>query len=183
MTILFYNADDPYGCFSNFSRHPVKVYGTTWKTSEAAFQAMKFWPHRPDLVKRVWEAPTPAATTRLGRDRSFPLRKDWDSAPPEELRARVPQRCAVDDQVSRQGVSAEPIFARTKDVFMYEICHAKFSNHPELRSTLVGTFPQPLVEDALHDPYWGWGCSRNGQNKLGRILMLVRMQLLKESHG
>ena len=181
MSIKFYSGTDPQtGCFSNFSPHSVHVYGQTWKTSEHPFQAMKYWPHRPDLVKRVWEAPSPSIAARLGRHRGFPLREDWDSSPDEEMLKKVPKMALeIDDQVSRPGVTAEPLFARVKDVVMYEVCLAKFSGNAEIRKTLVDTFPEALIEDAQYDPYWGWGCSHVGENKLGRILMLVRLQLLK----
>jgi len=77
--IKFYSARAEYGCFSNFSRHKVMLDGHTWPTSEHYFQAMKFHPHRPDLVKKVREAKSPGEAAQLGRDRSNPLRKDWES--------------------------------------------------------------------------------------------------------
>ena len=40
--IKFYRPVGPWGCFSNFSPHPVNYAGRDWKTSEHAFQAMKF---------------------------------------------------------------------------------------------------------------------------------------------
>ncbi|MEO1140885.1 MAG: NADAR family protein, partial [Pseudomonadota bacterium] len=39
--IKFYRTGDPYGCFSNFSAHPILIE-TTWPTSEHYFQAQKF---------------------------------------------------------------------------------------------------------------------------------------------
>jgi hypothetical protein len=37
--IWFYRVDEkPYGCFSNFSPHPVLMDGKTWPTSEHYFQ-------------------------------------------------------------------------------------------------------------------------------------------------
>ncbi len=176
--ILFYSAGGPYGCFSNFSRHPVEIYGHLWKTSEAAFQAMKFWPHRPDLVNSVFEAATPAEAARLGRERSLPLRVDWDSTPQGDMVGRIPRIIQPDDKISRPGVEAEPLFARTKDIFMLEVCLAKFQQNTEQERVLLGTSTEPLVEDATHDPYWGWGASHVGENKLGRILMVVRSLLV-----
>lgn len=174
--ILFYGPDEPYGCFSNFSRHPVEIYGRLWKTSEAAFQAMKFWPHRPDLMDLVHEAASPGTAARIGRDRSYPLRQDWELAPKGPMLDRVPQIVQPNDLVSRPGVEAEPLFTRTKDVFMFEVCLAKFQQNAELRKVLLHT-SKPLIENSTHDPYWGWGASHVGENKLGRILMVVRDML------
>ena len=43
MPIKFYRErDEPYGCFSNFSRHSFEMDGTPWQTVEHYFQAMKF---------------------------------------------------------------------------------------------------------------------------------------------
>lgn len=39
---MFYDRDQPYYEFTNFSEHPVKIGKHTFKTSEAAYQAQKF---------------------------------------------------------------------------------------------------------------------------------------------
>jgi predicted NAD-dependent protein-ADP-ribosyltransferase YbiA (DUF1768 family) len=177
--ITFYAPDDPHGHYSNFSRHVVDIYDRVWMTSEHPFQAMKFHPHRPDLMTKVFEAPTPGKSAKIGRDRSLPLRTDWDMRPVENLygdipEGRVPDLPQPDDKVNRAGVKAEPIFARTKDLFMFEVVKAKFTQHDDLRRHLLETGDHALVEDAQFDPYWGWGASKIGENKLGRILMMVR---------
>ena len=41
-SIVFYRVSEPYGEFSNFSPHPIKLKGLTWPTSEHYFQAQKF---------------------------------------------------------------------------------------------------------------------------------------------
>ena len=40
--IKFYSVTDEYGEFSNFARHPIKLSGKVWPTTEHYFQAMKF---------------------------------------------------------------------------------------------------------------------------------------------
>jgi ribA/ribD-fused uncharacterized protein len=40
--IRFYSVGAEYGCFSNFSPHPIRLKGKTWPTSEHFFQAQKF---------------------------------------------------------------------------------------------------------------------------------------------
>lgn len=52
-------------------------------------------------------------------------------------------------------------------------CFSNFSRH----EVLLSTGDRPLIEDARDDPYWGWGSSMVGENKLGRILMAVRGQI------
>jgi predicted NAD-dependent protein-ADP-ribosyltransferase YbiA (DUF1768 family) len=181
--IRFYAPKDPYGFFSNFSRHKVVVFGYTWSTSEHAFQAMKYSPHRPDLVAKVRHAPTPGQAARLGRDRSFPLHPLWEAPIASRLaeskgelvciQDKIP---LVDDNINRMGVIAEPAVHRYKDLVMYKVVFAKFSRE-DLKAELLATGDEVLIEDALHDPYWGWGASHVGENKLGRILMTVRESL------
>ncbi len=86
-TINFYHLGEPYGEFSNFARFPIKLDGKMWPTSEHYFQAMKFLDdaHRSE----VREAKTPAVAARLGRDRSKPLRKDWESVKDNVMRQAV----------------------------------------------------------------------------------------------
>lgn len=174
--ILFYSPKDPYGCFSNFSRHPVTIYGYTADTSEHPFQAMKFFPHRPDLVQAVMKASTPARAAEMGRDRSNPMRPDWDMSVPAD--EHPCPGLMMDDS---RGLA--PVVERVKDKVMWEVVMAKFTQHTNLRATLLGTGEAPLIEDAIHDPYWGWGCSHTGVNRLGKILMGVRQVIREENPG
>lgn len=175
--ITFYAPGDPYGCFSNFSRDPVKIYDRTWMTSEHPFQAMKFHPHRPDLVDWVHKADTPGKAARRGRDTSKPLRGDWNQHPPIEMLIPLHGLPQPDDGIDRRGVQAEKLFARVKDVIMHQVVLAKFTQNPACRDELLSTGDDVIIEAAEADPYWGWGASRVGENKLGRILMVVRGQL------
>ncbi len=144
--IKFYQTAGQYGGFSNFSRHPVKLKGKTWPTSEHYFQAQKFidTPHEEELRKIV----RPSDVAKAGRDRSRPLRRDWESV---------------------------------KDGVMREVVLAKFSQHPELKETLLGTGDAKLIEHTVNDSYWADGGDGSGKNMLGIILMEVRQQLRDES--
>lgn len=75
--ILFYATDKPYGEFSNFSRHSIKLDGLLWPTSEHYFQAQKFvgTPHAEELRQQ----PTPMFAAQMGRRRDLPFRADWDT--------------------------------------------------------------------------------------------------------
>ena len=170
--ILFYSPKEiPYGCFSNFSRHSVLYKGRNWSTSEAAFQAMKFHPHRLDLVEAILKAPKPMEAAALGRDRSYPIRADWDS--PVSNWGGL-EGSSVDD-----GRGPAKAIVLVKDLVMFEVVLAKFTQHSDIKSILLGTGTLALVENAIHDPYWGIGCSGVGVNRLGKVLMLAR-QVIKE---
>jgi N-glycosidase YbiA len=76
MTVYFYTPDQPYGDFSNFSRHGVEMDGLWWPTVEHYFQAQKF----PDLAYRekIRSVSLPKRAAELGRDRKVPIRPDWE---------------------------------------------------------------------------------------------------------
>lgn len=80
-TIRFYRVDDEYGCFSNFSPHPIRMKGEVWPTSEHYFQAQKFAGTEHEEEIRLLKSPMIAA--RMGRDRKRPLRPDWESVKDE----------------------------------------------------------------------------------------------------
>jgi N-glycosidase YbiA len=76
-TINFYSARDEYGCFSNFSRHPIFLDGRRWPTSEHFFQAQKFAGTGREEEIRL--AKTPMEAANLGRSRRHPMRRDWEA--------------------------------------------------------------------------------------------------------
>lgn len=84
MTIYFYKLAEPYGCFSNFSPHPIQLGGVCWQTVEHYYQAQKFvgteW---ESIIQVIDKAPTPAEAAALGRDRSRQLRPDWEQVKPD----------------------------------------------------------------------------------------------------
>jgi ribA/ribD-fused uncharacterized protein len=86
-TINFYSAKGEYGCFSNFSRHSVKLKGETWPTSEHYFQAQKF--AGTSHESQVRKAASPKEAADMGRDRKRPLRKDWEQVKDDIMREVV----------------------------------------------------------------------------------------------
>lgn len=74
--INFYSSKTPYFEFSNF--YPAKIFvdGKTWNTSEHYYQAMKF--DDSDLQEYVRSSDTPKIAANRGRNKEYPLRKDWD---------------------------------------------------------------------------------------------------------
>jgi hypothetical protein len=140
--IRFYRSGDAYGCFSNFSRHPITLNGKVWPTSEHYFQAQKF--AGTEHEEEVQRASGPGEAARMGRERRRPLRPDWEEV---------------------------------KDDIMREAVLAKFSQHDDLRQTLLDTGDEELVEHTTNDSYWADGGDGRGRNMLGKILMEVRGKL------
>ena len=85
--IHFYSTKDEYGCFSNFSPHPVEIKGKVWPTSEHYFQAQKFAGH-PD-EEEVRRAASPMIAARMGRSRKRPFRRDCEGVKLQIMREVV----------------------------------------------------------------------------------------------
>ena len=106
--INFYKTSGEYGCFSNFSPHPVTLKGKTWPTSEHYFQAQKF-AGAPD-EEEVRQAQSPRIAAQMGRSRQRPLRKDWetvkDSIMHEAVLAKFTQHADLRDILLGTGDAA-----------------------------------------------------------------------------
>ena len=77
MTIYFYSdREQPYGCFSNFSKHGFVMDKLWWNTSEHYFQAQKFV--GTPYLGQIRSVNKPKDAANLGRKRSLPLRSDWE---------------------------------------------------------------------------------------------------------
>ena len=74
--INFYHPKDEYGCFSNFSLHPIVIDGIQYKTTEHYFQSKKFvgLPYENLIIS----AKSPREAADLGRAKTHPLRSDWE---------------------------------------------------------------------------------------------------------
>ena len=90
MTIYFYSTrEHPYGCFSNFSQHGFELDRAWWATSEHYFQSQKFINTDRPWADKIREATTPKEAAKMGRDRSHPLRSDWQQVKDEIMQQAV----------------------------------------------------------------------------------------------
>lgn len=85
--INFYRTNDPFGEFSNFAAFSIRLKGVVWPTSEHYFQAQKFagTPHE----EAVRLASSPMMAAKMGRERSRPLREDWETVKDDIMREAV----------------------------------------------------------------------------------------------
>ncbi|MBE9004800.1 NADAR family protein [Fortiea sp. LEGE XX443] len=90
MTIYFYKVWQPYGCFSNFSPHPIQIHGTYWSTVEHYYQAQKFVGSKDAaIIPVIHAAATPEEAAALGRCSTRTLRLDWDLVKTQVMREAV----------------------------------------------------------------------------------------------
>lgn len=85
--INFYFVDEDFGEFSNFAAYPIELDGQTWPTAEHYFQAQKF--AGTDHAEAVRLEPSPMKAAKMGRDRSRPLRPDWEAVKDDIMRTAV----------------------------------------------------------------------------------------------
>ncbi len=78
MTIYFYKADQPYGCFSNFSRHPIYLDSEHWPTVEHYYQSRKFVGTKfAELIPKIQLATTPEEAAAIGRQPEHIPHPQW----------------------------------------------------------------------------------------------------------
>lgn len=85
--IYFYSTRSEYGSFSNFSRHGFELDGEYWPTTEHYFQSQKF--PETEHCDQIRQAKTPKNAAKMGRERSRPLRKDWEQVKDDIMRKAV----------------------------------------------------------------------------------------------
>ena len=66
-----------------------------------------------------------------------------------------------------------------KDEVMEKVIRAKVEQHKEIQKELISTGNTPIIEDSPIDSYWGCGNDGKGLNKLGKIWMKVRGELMR----
>ncbi len=93
--IYFYRANDDYGIFSNFHRYGFWEADIHWRTVEHYFQAQKFLDK--DIQLRIRRCFKPSEAAEIGRNRSLPLRKDWEVVKDDIMRYAVLQKFSQHD--------------------------------------------------------------------------------------
>lgn len=66
-----------------------------------------------------------------------------------------------------------------KTTIMYKVVFTKFKSHADLKTLLLSTGEELIIENSPTDSYWGCGPDGLGQNQLGKVLMQIRQELRK----
>ena len=117
--IYFYKINDPYGCFSNFSKHGFELKGKYWKTSEHYFQAMKF--ENTKYEEEIRLLPTPMNAAVRGRDRSLPLRAEWETVKDKIMKEAVLAKFQYNNEIKEilLGTDDNEIIEKTADDYYW----------------------------------------------------------------
>ncbi len=85
--INFYKEHGPLGYLASYSNHGFELDGQYWPTTEHYYQAQKF--SDPLIKEKIRMASTPKEASTIGRDRSLPIRSDWDEIRQEIMHKAV----------------------------------------------------------------------------------------------
>ena len=153
--ILFNGPGEDQGehkAFSNMAEYPIQIESITYPTVEHYFQWQKAHEFDKEMEEKILKTPSAKAVKALGKKVKNFVKELWDDKR-DELMAR--------------GVKA------------------KFVQHPELQKRLMETADKKIGFANARDTYWSIGTSVDteksktpskwkGQNKLGKILMMLR---------
>lgn len=107
----------------------------------------------------------------------FQAQKFDDKKYQEKIRkAQTPMKAA--DLGRSRKVKILKNWDNRKDNVMYEALKAKFTQHLDLKELLLETEGKILIEHTENDNYWGDGGDGKGKNKLGKLLMKLRDELM-----
>lgn len=192
MTIRFYRTRDPYGCFSNFSRHPVTVDGVMYPTSEHYFQWAKHAPRDAAYAERIRNAPTPREAADLARDRMHmhPMRPDWDRVKDDVMRLVLLHKFVQHDvcQATLLGTGDDELIeATTDDYYWGEGTERTGKNmlgkilmevRGALRTRTMKTYQQRVTHRLLPMRFEGMACNcASAHHTAEQLLAGVRTEL------
>lgn len=103
--IKFYGTHLPYFEFSNFYRAEIVIDDKSYPTTEHYYQSKKF--EGTDYEEKVRLCKTPGDAAKMGRDKSLPLRKDWEQVKDDvmlkALRAKFTQHLKLKEKLLSTG--------------------------------------------------------------------------------
>ncbi|KAM6490595.1 hypothetical protein JOM56_013938 [Amanita muscaria] len=119
--VLFYDKNDPYYGFTNFSTHPVVYKGKRYPTSEHLFQSFKFHDHKPGLAEHIRTcSERPSVAFSEARRFQPEVRPDWlqinINKMEESLWHKFTQHADLRAELLSTG-NAELVEASDKDAF------------------------------------------------------------------
>ena len=151
--IKFWKTREPYGCFSNFSKHSILVDGKMYSTTEHYYQCKKYLEPEFEEIIRLLKTAREAKDIASG---DKPLIVDDKEVPLPKLRA--------DWETVKYNIM--------KDALRY-----KADQHEDVKQLLLSTGDQVIAEDTPKDSIWGIGADGKGRNLLGKAWMEIREEI------
>lgn len=174
--IKFYEPSQPFYEFSNFykGKRPIVIDGTSWSTVEHYFQAQKFYvpdsPRHMEYYRLMVICDSPMKLFMMGQQK-----KKGGYAAKWAVNKKLDDRTVNDVIDLYKDVAIRSDWGAVKEDVMRKALVAKFTGDPSLRELLRSTGTAKIVEDSPRDSYWGVGKDGKGLNRLGELLMEVRL--------
>lgn len=178
-SILFYEPKHPYYEFSNFYEmkgYQFEIDGYKYKTVEQYFQAQKFF--IPSSIRHmeyfniIHMADSPNKIFMLGtQKRKGGYASKWT------LNKVTDHRLINNIIAEYQDIAPRDDWLTVRQSIMKAGLMAKFGQNDGLKSILLSTDKNHIIENSPRDDYWGIGKNNTGKNVLGHLLMEVREAL------
>ena len=129
------------------------------------------------FLSNFYECPvTFGGITYQNNEAAFQAQKTLEPA----MRERFAGMNPTSAKHAGRRVSLRADWEEVKADLMYQICRAKFSQHPDLAQKLLATGDEMLIEgNNWGDRTWGM-VNGKGKNLLGQILMRIRNELAEK---
>ena len=70
-------------------------------------------------------------------------------------------------------------WATDKERVMEELFRAKIAQHPYVKEKLLATGDREIIKNVPDDSFWGWGADKKGENRMGKLWMKLREELIR----
>jgi predicted NAD-dependent protein-ADP-ribosyltransferase YbiA (DUF1768 family) len=178
-TIQFYEKSEPFYEFSNFytdTKNKILIDEKLWINTEQYFQAMKFYNINSDSHMNYFDCiqsvDSPMKAMILGRQKQKGgYAGNWTINKKTDIRTLNEVIKIYSDITIRDD------WNYVRDEIMEKALLAKFSQNEKLKTILINTKDNEIIEASPRDDYWGWGKDKTGKNMLGKLLMKIRSTL------
>jgi ribA/ribD-fused uncharacterized protein len=73
-----------------------------------------------------------------------------------------------------------PDWATYKVEVIEVVFRAKLSQHPYVKEKLLASAGREIIKNVPDDSFWGWGPDQKGENRMGKLWMSLRDELLAD---
>jgi ribA/ribD-fused uncharacterized protein len=108
-------------------------------------------------------------------EHAFQAKQFKDSAPDVYNQIKEARSAHDAQKIAFENKSrSDPGWEEVKESKMKEILICKVKQHPYVLKKLLASGNREIIEDSWRDSEWGWGESKDGENKLGKLWMEIR---------
>ena len=175
-----------YGEFSHLLKTTGFILGPRWYNNSTALRTVEFY----NRDEPFYEFTNFFVCSSLHIDNiSYPTSEHYFQSQkfvgtpyPRYIAGMSHPRESFDFSRSSRGTHwIRPDWPEVKEQVMYKVLKEKFTQNPELGYLLISTCNAVILEHTSKDSYWGDAGDGTGKNRLGVLLMRLRMELQSEN--